>query len=284
MKTISFESLIFILAISLFGCAQEDQGEESRIPITPSNYIVLLDLSDRILQPGQVEFDVELAFQLFEAFERQVRKNLTVNSNDRFCVLIADQKGIPYEDIQWENAFFLDMAKTNVAIKNKNLMEMRANLKKQLHLLYTEARYSQNPSDYSGADLWRFFHDRLPQYYDTNMENHLLVLSDGYFDFESRALTGQMQEMGTSTAFIDKIRNSNNWKELMVKNGYGIFGVDRDYSSLSVCIAGIRPKNQSLNEMDILRDTWLQWLEGMKACSNHIIAYGPLAGVSLNNY
>jgi hypothetical protein len=278
MNKLFLNLFIVFISTSVISCGTETP-EEKTMSVEPANYIVLLDLSDRILQSGQKEYDIEAVFQVFEAFEARVRRNLTVNSKDRFCVLIADQQEIPYDALRWENIFFLDMGKTNVAVKNKNLQEMRANLKKQLYLLYTEASFSKNPSDFAGADLWRFFHDRLPQYYIDGMENHLLVLTDGYFDFESRAVTGQMHMKGTTTGFMEKLRHHQNWQKEMINMSYGICPVDRKFNNMEVYIAGLRPKNRNLNELDILNYTWLKWVGDMECKETDIIPFGPIAGL-----
>ena len=280
MKTKATFTILVLLLLIVVSCSS-DKPEEEFTPPAPVNYMILLDLSDRILQPGQAEYDIEMVFQVFEAFEANVRKNITINSKDRFCLMIADQQGTPYNHLKWENIFFTDMAKLDISIKNKKLTELRADLKKLLKDLYIEASYSTESSDYAGSDIWRFFHDRLPETIVPGYENFLLVLSDGYFDFESRSVTGQMRQMGTTTSFINDLRNAPDWKSRMEEKKLGICPSEREFPGLEVCVAGFRPKYRNLYENDILRYTWKQWLSEMQVSDVRMVSFGPLAGLTI---
>ena len=85
MKTI-FQNYILttfiLLLITSCGC------EEVKTEKKPINQIVLLDLSDRILVPEQLDKDFALIATAFKSFEKQARQNLVLSSKDRFCVKI----------------------------------------------------------------------------------------------------------------------------------------------------------------------------------------------------
>src|SRR3954468_11587628 len=58
------------------------------------NYIVLLDLSDRlIVQPNQPHRDKQIIKSLYSVSEEKVKRDLYIKSRDEFRVVIAPQLG-----------------------------------------------------------------------------------------------------------------------------------------------------------------------------------------------
>ena len=77
----------------------------------PQNYIVVLDLSDRLLNPNQAARDKAIIMSVFEKFEKAVKAKMFINSKDRFRISIAPQQGgvnaEKYEDLM---DIFMDKA------------------------------------------------------------------------------------------------------------------------------------------------------------------------------
>ena len=95
---------IAILFVSLIGTFiylqsnNEDQKEETKVSSKkPDQFIVVLDLSDRITRPGQIETDKQLIEKIFAEFDKRAKSHLLMNSKDRFQVYIAPQKGLPFD-------------------------------------------------------------------------------------------------------------------------------------------------------------------------------------------
>ena len=129
MKTIfqNFSLLIFtLLLITSCGC------KEVKTEKKPVNQIVLLDLSDRILVPEQLEKDFALIATAFKSFENQARQNLVLSSKDRFSIKIIPQKNSPLNVNHYEDLLQLYLDETEVAVKNKSLESLSKGLSKIL--------------------------------------------------------------------------------------------------------------------------------------------------------
>ena len=133
MRSIILISVIPILILS--GCSGDD-GSGFRQQ-TPVNYILLLDLSDRVLLPNQVSNDISLIKSAFNEFAKTVRqKGLVINSKDKFKVVIAPQKGISYDPSFFMNKLYLDMSSITAASKRDSLEGFESNLENNLNGLY----------------------------------------------------------------------------------------------------------------------------------------------------
>src|SRR4026209_2129751 len=68
--------------------------EKKKIDRVKHNYIVLLDLSDRlIVQENQPERDKQIIRSLYTIFEEKVRHDLYIKSGDEIKVVLAPQLG-----------------------------------------------------------------------------------------------------------------------------------------------------------------------------------------------
>ena len=75
--------VFLIISFGLFACSKEKTGpEESTNP--PTNFVVLLDLSDRIIQnKDQVDVDTNAILAVIDKFEEDVRASLVIKSMDK---------------------------------------------------------------------------------------------------------------------------------------------------------------------------------------------------------
>jgi hypothetical protein len=70
--------ILSVVLVTIVSCKNEPaQGEN--IVQKPVNYMVLLDLSDRLLCPGQANRDIEIIKTVFDEYNTQVRRNLVIN-------------------------------------------------------------------------------------------------------------------------------------------------------------------------------------------------------------
>ena len=71
---------IIFAAVILASCSSCSDTPQATLP-TPKNYVILLDLSDRLLQPNQAANDKAIIKTVFEAFDHTVRaKKMIFNS------------------------------------------------------------------------------------------------------------------------------------------------------------------------------------------------------------
>jgi len=259
--------LIGIIGTGLFLNGNGSEGtktEATLISKTPEQFIVLLDLSDRITQPGQIVADKQLIEKTFEEFEKKVHAHLVINSRDRFQVCIAPQKNLPFDkDVESQN-LTLDLSAIKTADRVKRMKEFKNSLGAKLNDLYSKA--------YIGNDT----NEALPGLVTDKITTKLVVLTDGYFDFEKGSPVLTDGKFSTSSAFFSQVRKNLNWKSEIEKNSYGILPIKKSITNLSVCVSEIRSKyDNNLNETDMLKYIWLNWLinSGIPATSCQTILH-----------
>jgi hypothetical protein len=156
MKTIYH--IIILLAsplLLLTSCGNDEEKVEKQ----PINFTVLLDLSDRILVPEQLEKDFALIETTFKSFEKHARENLVISSKDRFCIKIIPQKNSPLNADYYEDLLQLYLDETPVAVKNKSVELLSNSLQGTLEKLKKEALFGSNTKAYFGVDIWAYLHD-----------------------------------------------------------------------------------------------------------------------------
>jgi hypothetical protein len=248
-------SLIFTASVALISCAEEDAKTE----IKPTNYIVVLDLSDRILLPEQLDKDFYLIEKYFKVFEKNARRNLVLSSKDRFSVRIIPQKNSPLNIDHFEDLLQLYLDETEVQLKNKSLLALSETLPKVLKDLKKEAIYGKNSSNYFGVDIWAYLHNNGLGLSKPGFENNILVLTDGYFDFENQAHVIQNKNQYTSTRFLNELTSSN-WKQESESNQFGLLPVKLEKNTKWI-VAGISGKKATdILQTEKITYFWKKWL------------------------
>ncbi len=226
------------------------------------NYVVLLDLSDRIIQPSyQVSFDTSAIRAVFEKFERSVQHNIVVKSADKFCLRIIPQKKSALPGNSFEDLLSIDMGKYKAADKLIKLNEFRARFSAGLAQLYKQANLGTKGSDYAGVDIWQYFNEQMNTDLSANCNNKVLILTDGYFDFEDR-LHGMSNngEYTTTAPLLAKLKVPN-WKKIWTDKQLGIIPVQLTVPAKWL-VCGIQTKASStdLLEAEKLCFIWENWL------------------------
>ena len=84
-----------IALIFQLGCDIPNPKKKSKKMTVKHNYIVLLDLSDRlIIQENQPDRDKKIIKELYSLYEERVKKNLYVKARDEIKVVIALKEGL----------------------------------------------------------------------------------------------------------------------------------------------------------------------------------------------
>jgi len=213
---------------------------------TKHNYIVLLDLSDRlIVQPNQPQRDKQIIKSLYNVFETQVRKDLYIKSRDEFRVVIAPQLGTGLRRDDFEDRLYVNMNNISNVYRKLNEEERRETFVANLDTLYRNAVFSSNPEKYHGADIWKYFHEDLKVDYsrDTLTENYLVIVTDGY-----------------------PIVGHNRNKLLEVQN---------EFPNLKIALIEAAPREKDL-EWDRMMGTWQEWFDGMGVKQYTLIKRGSI--------
>lgn len=257
MKTI-FQNFILVtftlLLITSCGC------EEVKTERKPINQIVLLDLSDRILVPEQLDKDFALIATAFKSFEKQARQNLVISSKDRFSIKIIPQKNSPLNVNHYEDLLQLYLDETEVALKNKSLVSLSKALPIILENLKKDALYGKTSNAYFGVDIWAYLHDNGMDLSKSGYENQILILTDGYFDFESQAHVLKDKNQYTSTRFLNDLTTSN-WKEISASQQYGLLPIHLEKNTQWI-VAGISGKKANdILQTEKITYFWEKWLK-----------------------
>lgn len=291
MKTpiiIAGSMLAFItIGTIIYNCnsgGTSDNLNKSPSPKTSQHTIVLLDLSDRILVDRQVEYDSAMVIQSFNLYEQKAKAGLLVNSKDRFQVMIAPQADVKYNrDVICDDLTF-DLSKIKAGEKVKALKEFKNSLSDKIHQLYETARFSNVSKDYSGSQLWQYFNDELPMLTSDDRTTQLILLTDGYFDFENKTPELKDGNKSTKSNFIEILRSSGlDWKNKISSEKYGILPIQKkNIVNLNVITLGIRSKNSNLREQDILIEIWNNWLaeSGFSSKNYKIQPYSSISNSS----
>jgi hypothetical protein len=229
MKNIAIS---FILVLMVASCKLPEKPKKSSL-IPKNNYIILLDLSDRlIVQENQSNRDKNIIQELYKLFEEKVRKDLYIRSRDEIRVVIAPQKGSGLKAYKYEDKLYINMDNIPNIYRRKLETERRENFIAYLDTLYSEAVFSKKPTDYYGADIWKYFYEDLQRDYvtDTLTRNFLLILTDGY--------------------------------PIVGKNLKKLQSVKEVYPDLHVMLVEIAPRDVDL-ELDRIMELWLDWFKEM---------------------
>ena len=224
-------SLLILFTFAVLAC-QPPAPKEKSLSVK-HNYIILLDLSDRIIvQPDQPARDKEIIKAIYKLFEQRVKKELYIKSRDEIKVVIAPQKGSGLQTDVFEEKLYVNMENIQNIFRRPKEEERRTAFNEALDDLYKKAEFSDVPEEYYGADIWKYFYEDLATDYsnDTLTENFLFILTDGY------PIVGKdlKKLQPVKTAFPD----------------------------LHIVLMEASPREKDL-EWDHIMETWKQWFDSM---------------------
>ncbi len=224
---------VTIVMLLLVSCMPPQEKKEASTPVK-HNYIILLDLSDRlIVQDNQPERDKELIRYLYTLFEERVRKHLYLRSRDEIKVVIAHQRGADLKSEIYEDSLYIDIENVPAVLRRKQEKERRSIFYNNLDKLYDQAVFSNNPKDFYGADIWKYFYEDLKVDYvnDTLTKNFLFLFTDGY------PIVGKD---------LSKLQT-----------------VNQEYPDLKIILIEAAPRDKDM-EWDRVNDLWEDWFDSMK--------------------
>ena len=223
-----------ILVMLLLASCMPPQEEKEISTAVKHNYIILLDLSDRlIIQDNQPERDKELIKHIYTLFEERVRKHLYLRSRDEIKVVIAHQRGAGLKSEVYEDSLYIDIENIPAVLRRKQEKERRSVFFDNLDKLYDQAVFSNNPKDFYGADIWKYFYEDLKVDYvnDTLTQNFLFLFTDGY------PIVGKD---------LSKLQT-----------------VKEEYPDLKIILIEAAPRDEDM-EWDRVIDLWEEWFDSMK--------------------
>src|SRR5690606_27824858 len=126
------------------------------------NYIILLDLSDRIIaHKDQIHRDKAVINTIFQCFKAKAKESYYIKSSDQFKVLIAEQISMPVDILKFEDKLRLNLGNLPVSKKKSELDKLEGQLGEILNELYADASFYQNSNEFKGAQIWKYFNEGL---------------------------------------------------------------------------------------------------------------------------
>ena len=269
------KKILITLSIIAELCSCNTQATDQSNFSKNNNYVVILDLSDRIIQNAdQADIDTNAIRAVFERFEKSVQNQLVVKSGDKFSIRIIPQKFSSLPGNTFENNLSIDLGKYNAAEKLQRLTEFKNNFNRQLNLLYQQACLGNKNSDFAGVDIWQYFNEQVNSDLDSRYNNKVIILTDGYFDFEDVRHGINTNNQSTTTSPLLKKMIGIEWQKNSDDNKIGLVPVKLG-SEAKWLICGIqtKPGNKDLLETDKLCYLWKKWLieSGAKNIQDPII-------------
>jgi hypothetical protein len=263
---------ILIATLILSSCGSKKEKNNENESLKPSNYTIVLDLSDRLLEPGQTAKDIAIIEEAFIRFELIARKSLILTSKDRFTIKLIPQRGSKLNWNLYENKLQISLDKIEAKDKNTLLIALKDSIHQILQNMYKEAYHGSKSSDYFGVDIWEYLYNNSKSLSPDNYNNTVLIITDGYFDFENNHHVLQEGNKHTNTSFIDKLNNQN-WKIESEKNQIGLIPI-KVLPDTKYIIAGLNSKkNGDVLQIEKLEYFWTKWLieSGIKSEKNILI-------------
>lgn len=268
-----FGLIVFIsfLALSCNEFQQAVKEAKNEIPPPPKdNYIVLLDLSDRILSNNQeqVAKDLTVIRNIYGLFKANLNKkdpsHLYYGLNDKLKVLIAPQKTTPGKLYEESGLLRVDIASEQPEKKSKLVKECEKNFNTILPEVYKQALVSKHSSGYAGADIWKYFNEDLADDLDNNANNTLFILTDGYMDFEKSVDRPSINNRYTSCAqIINHLKAFPDWNSQFDKGDFGLMPVTKKFPRLKVVLLQMNPSQEWAGEYPLLTKIWGKWFKEM---------------------
>jgi hypothetical protein len=219
--------------LMIASCLPPKEEKKLTVPVK-DNFIILLDLSDRlIVQNNQPERDKELIRYLYSLFEEHVRENLYLRSRDEIKVVVAPQRGAGLKSEIYEDSLYINMDNIPSVLRRKTEKSRRETFDRNLDRLYDQAVFSNNPREYYGADIWKYFYEDLKVDYvrDTLTRNFLFLFTDGY--------------------------------PIVGKDLSKLQPVNENYPGLKVILIEAAPRDKDM-EWDRIQELWEDWFKSMK--------------------
>jgi hypothetical protein len=255
MTTTTFLKTFTVFILLIQGFVSVAQGQKQK----PINMLVLLDLSDRVLNRNQAEEDIKLIQTAYAHWMQAVKQSLFISAQHRFRIVVLPQTSTPPVVYDYENKLYLNLAETPTAQKRKQCEDFQTQLPDVLAKLYRAANTGSKPENYAGVDIWRYFNEQLASDLSHAYDNRILIFTDGYFDFENPKHAMRKGNRMTYSGYLAALRGKTDWKEQAVQKDYGMMKIDKKIPAASLLICGIQPKYQNLQELDMLLFFWEKW-------------------------
>lgn len=263
----------FLLVGCLFLCkcntnSTKDAGNDGSQP-PRDNYIVLLDLGDRILynNEAQVPKDIELVKSIYSIFTSKLNSKDTARHyyslRDKLKLLSAPN---------WVYAN-IDLAAEQPGKKALVAGKMEETLNFILPDIYKGVITGTTGATYTGAAIWNYFDEHITGDLDKNGQNILFILTDGYMGLHNTAeRPAQKNRFASCTQIINALKDRPDWQDQFTKEDYGLLPVSKKMpANLQVVVLQVNPKQGWAGEDSLLTKIWDKWFTEMGVTNYQLI-------------
>jgi hypothetical protein len=258
----------------LWGCSDFQQAVKDAkkdIPPPPKdNYIILLDLSDRILfnNQQQVPKDISVIKSIYGVFKSKLNSkdptHLYYGLSDKLKLLIAPQKTTPKSLYDMVGSLRIDLSAEQPDKKVSLTDETEKTFNTVLPDVYKLAVIGNNSNAYSGADIWKYFNEDLTDDLEKGGQNTLFIITDGYMDLEkTEERPSQNNRFASCSQIINALKKYPDWETKFTEGDYGILPVAKKFATLKVVLIQVNPKDDWNGEYSLLTKIWGKWFTEM---------------------
>jgi hypothetical protein len=260
---------LFTVFVSCGSGSKENQVEEAVVlePIQ-LNISVLLDLSDRVIQPmqpSQAERDIEIVSVLIDIFKNSMEAKGAFQSKDKIQILFNPAPTDPNVN-EIAKKLNIDLSKLNNKKKKEIHNSIEKDFEEGLKEIYDLTLQTKN---WVGSDIWRFFKydaKELCVVSTNNYRNILVIVTDGYlYHVHSK------DRQKNRTAFLtgaylqsEGFRNNQNWRDKFNSQDYGLIFPGQTFDNLEVMVLEVNSSVNHKNDEDIIRAFLGKWFDEMK--------------------
>lgn len=275
-------TLITVFALFLSSCtSNKTESAESTTKEAPVTMVCAIDASNRIETLEVRQRDISTILQVFNDFEKRVKKHHYVKSRDRFMVQLIRQTTNTSEMKEICDGIHLDLSVLKSRQKRKATDQFKEELPSKLAQLY-EAASKQNT--YSGADIYEYYEQKIPAIMDMSSTDKVMIvmLTDGYIEIDPAEEVGQRNgryNTLNSKQMSALRRNDTYLKDCDVMLIPDKLSTRNDLDRLKICVVGLQPRGGYINEGDLLDTIWQTFLNKMQI-KNQVIGYHQPSNVS----
>ena len=245
----------------------KDTKKDATLP-PKDNYIILLDLSDRILfnNQQQVPKDIDVIKSIYGVFKAKLdskdstRQYYTIN--DKIKLLAAPHWFYASVDLSAEQPD----KRASVPDKTEKTLNIL------LPEIYKDAVTGNSGTAYSGTDIWKYFNEYLTDDLEKDGQNTLFIVTDGYMNLKKTGERPAQKNRYTSCSqVINALKNYPDWETRFTEGDYGLLPISKKMTNLRVVLLQVNPKEGWSDEYSLLTKIWGKWLTEMGISDYHFI-------------
>ncbi|HTE13228.1 MAG TPA: hypothetical protein VK645_19750 [Chitinophagaceae bacterium] len=255
--------LILMGLFFLMGCNTSDSSKDASKGVSQSpkdNYIVLLDLSDRILFDSlqQIPKDIEVVQSIYSIF----KSKLNIKDSSKKYYGITDKLKL----LGAPNWFYasVDLSAEQPAKREAIPDKMEKTFNALLPEIYKGVISGTSNTEYAGADIWKYFNEHLTDDLDKEGQNTLFIVTDGYMNLNNtKEPPAQKNRYASCGQIINALKDYPDWENRFTTDDYGLLPISKKFANLRVILLQVNPKEGWNGEYSLLTKIWDKWFTEM---------------------